>query len=104
MIAGRFFAVRLLIWHKVDLTAQDQWRNTPLSWAQAHHTSQTGDYVLRAAAGEFDGMDEPEVDDANKLSQEEEDDADSDSSEVYQARTHNIMQKEKEEGSPMSPK
>jgi hypothetical protein len=104
MIAGRFFAVRLLIWHKADLTAQDQWRNTPLSWAQAHHTSQTGDYVLRAAAGEFDGMDEPEVDDANKLSQEEEDDADSDSSEVYQARTHNIMQKEKEEGSPMSPK
>jgi hypothetical protein len=100
---GRFIAARLLIWHTADLTAEDQWRNTPLTWAQAHHTTEIGDYILRAAAGEFDGAEEPPVVVASEEDDNQEDDADSDSSEVFQSRTFSIMRKETDD-SPMSPK
>lgn len=92
-ICGRFTAARLLIWHKADLTAEDQWRNTPLSWAQAHHTSELGDLILRAAQGEFDGGEEPPVDIVNEDDDGEDDGEDSDGSEVYQSRTFSIMTK-----------
>merc|ERR1719158_1518625 len=62
-ICNRFTTARLLIWHKADLKAKDQWRNTPLTWAEAHSTWKLGDLLLRAAAGELDGMQEPSVED-----------------------------------------
>lgn len=61
MLCGRFLAARLLIWHKADLTAEDQWRNTPLTWANDHPDSEVGDLILRASKGEFEGVKEPSI-------------------------------------------
>eukprot|EP00746_Dinoflagellata_sp_MGD_P011280 gnl/MRDRNA2_/MRDRNA2_123596_c0_seq1.p1 gnl/MRDRNA2_/MRDRNA2_123596_c0~~gnl/MRDRNA2_/MRDRNA2_123596_c0_seq1.p1 ORF type:complete len:295 (-),score=60.98 gnl/MRDRNA2_/MRDRNA2_123596_c0_seq1:209-1093(-) len=103
-ICGRFTAARLLIWHKADLTAEDQWRNTPLSWAQAHsagqYTAELSDLIIRAANGEFDGSEEPPVDVINEEDDDKDEGSDSDNSEVFQSRTFSIIGHEKEPKEP----
>lgn len=83
----RFMAARLLIWHKADLNSMDKWRNTPLTYAEKNSRTECGDYVLRAAKGEFDGIEEPPVADMSKGDEDDDDGDESDSSEIYQSKT-----------------
>lgn len=58
-ICSRLSAARLLIWHRADLNAEDQWRNTPLTWANKNPSSMLSDMIYSAANGGFDFSTEP---------------------------------------------
>jgi len=63
-ICGSYLCARLLIWHKANLNAQDQWRNTPLTWAKANFSSKLSSLMLAAAHGKLDGIEEPSIEES----------------------------------------